>query len=181
MRAGPSVILSRAVRDTSGKVAGLVGAVLRVEDLGRLIGRSWFGPGISIELHGVDGVLALPVRDPPPSQQQAEQGDAGWGMNLMSTVNRLLGIPPELSVSAPLRTVDATVVARMDADVALKSHGLSTRAVGILGAYLFAVWVTCMALAVSSRLRSEAPGSAPIGYGATFKVAAVRDPGRATG
>jgi signal transduction histidine kinase/CheY-like chemotaxis protein len=170
LRAGPSVILSRAVRDASGKVAGLVGAVLRVEDLGRLIGRSWFAPGISIELHGVDGVLALPSRDPPVSQPPSDQGDAGWGMSLMSTVNRLLGIPAELSVSAPLRTVDATVTARMDADVALKSHGLSTRAVGILGAYLLAVWVTCMALAVSSRPRSEEPSPTPTGYGADWQV-----------
>ena len=91
-------------------------------------------------------------------------------MSLMSTANRLLGIPAQLSVSAPLRTVDATVAARMDTDVALKSHWLSTRAIGILGAYLLAVWVTCMALAVSSRPRSEAPGPAPTGYGADWQV-----------
>ena len=42
LRTGPSVILSRIVRDTSGKPAGLVGAVLRFEDFDRLIGRTWF-------------------------------------------------------------------------------------------------------------------------------------------
>jgi signal transduction histidine kinase/CheY-like chemotaxis protein len=170
LRPGPSVILSRVVRDSAGRVAGLVGAVLRLEDLDRLIGRTWFGPGVSIELRGVDSVLALPRRDPPPSQPLADAGKSGWGMRLMSTANRLLGIPEALSVSAPLRTVDATVSARMDADIALKSHWLSTRAVGVLGAYLLAVWVTCMALANSSRGRREQPSPEPIGFGADWRV-----------
>ena len=32
--------------------AGLVGAVLRTEDLNRLVGRTWLGPGVSIEFRG---------------------------------------------------------------------------------------------------------------------------------
>ena len=90
-------------------------------------------------------------------------------MRLMSTANRLLGIPAQLSVSAPLRMVDATVVARMDTDVALRSHWLGTRAVGILGAYLLAVWITCMALAVSAAEAARQPASAP-GFGADWQV-----------
>ena len=72
----------------------------------------------------------------------------------MSAVNRMLGIPAQLTVAEPLRLVDVTVNARMDTDVALKSHWLGTRALGILGAYLFAVWITCLALAVSARSNS---------------------------
>ena len=56
----------RVVRDASGKIAGLVGAVLRVEDLARLIGRTWLGPGVSVEFHGVDGVLDLPSHEAAP-------------------------------------------------------------------------------------------------------------------
>ena len=52
----------------------------------------------------------------------------------MSTASRVLGIPAQLSASAPLRTVDATVTARMDTDIALRSHWLSKRAIGVLGA-----------------------------------------------
>src|ERR1700749_1106288 len=149
LRTGPSVILSRLVRDNSGKPAGLVGAVLRVEDFDRLIGRTWFGPGVSIELRGVDGVLALPRHDVPSSPPPAAAGsESGWSTSLMSTASRVLGIPARLSASAPLRTVDATVTARMDTDIALRSHWLSKRAIGVLGAYLLAVWVTCIALAV---------------------------------
>ena len=76
LRSGPSVMLSRVVRDTSGKPAGLVGAVLRFEDFDRLIGRTWFGPGVSIELRGVDGVLALPRHD-VPSPSAAAGSEAG--------------------------------------------------------------------------------------------------------
>ena len=105
LRTGPSVILSRLVRDTSGKPAGLVGAVLRFEDFDRLIGRTWFGPGVSIELRGVDGVLALPRHDVPSSPPPAAAGsESGWSTSLMSTASRLLGIPAQLSASAPLRT-----------------------------------------------------------------------------
>ncbi len=171
LRTGPSLVLSRVVRDTSGKPAGLVGAVLPFEDLDRLIGRTWFGPGVSIELRGVDGVLALPRQDPPsPQPSPTAASDSGWGVHVMSTVSQLLGIPALLSVSAPLRTVDATVTARMDTDIALKSHWLSKRAIGILGAYLLAVWLTCMALAVARRPNSERAAPVPAGYGADWQV-----------
>src|ERR1700761_2437546 len=51
LRGGVSLLLTRVVRDVSGKPAGLIGAIFRVEDLGRMIGRSWLEPGISIGLH----------------------------------------------------------------------------------------------------------------------------------
>ena len=49
----------------------------------------------------------------------------------------------------------------MDTDLALKSHWLGTRAIGILGAYLLAVWVTCLALAVSSRSNGDGLAAGP--------------------
>ena len=57
-------------------------------------------------------------------------------MRLMSAVRRLLDIPPQLSASAPLRTIDATVTASTDTDLVLQGHGLDTRAIGVLGAFL---------------------------------------------
>jgi signal transduction histidine kinase/CheY-like chemotaxis protein len=170
LRTGPSVILSRLVRDTSGRPAGLIGAVLRFEDFDRLIGRTWFGPGVTIELRGVDGVLALPRHDVPSSPPTVTGSESGWSTSLMSTASRLLGIPARLSASAPLRTVDATVTAQMDTDIALRSHWLSKRAIGVLGAYLLAVWVTCIALAVSRRSNSEQPADVPSGFGADWQV-----------
>ena len=45
--------------------------------------------------------------------------------------DRLLGIPPVLSVSSPLRMLDASVTADMDTDVAMRSHWLDMRGIGI--------------------------------------------------
>ena len=77
LRAGQSVVLTRVVRDSSGKPAGLIGAVLRLSDLDRLIGRTWFGPGVSVELGGVNGVLALPIHR-PPSRRDTRPTRAIW-------------------------------------------------------------------------------------------------------
>jgi signal transduction histidine kinase/CheY-like chemotaxis protein len=174
LRPGPSAVLTRVVRDTSGKAAGLVGAMLRAEDLTRLVGRTWLGPGVSIEFHGLGGSLILAGQDAPPVRptQQASQDEWQAGTQLMTAVNRLLGIPAQLSVSAPLRTVDVTVTASMDTDLALKSHWLGTRAIGILGAYLLAVWVTCLALAVSARSTNgeRASPTVPKGFGADWQI-----------
>ncbi|HME27312.1 MAG TPA: ATP-binding protein [Acetobacteraceae bacterium] len=170
LRGGPSMVLTRVVRDPTGKAAGLVGAVLRSEDLGRLIGRAWFSPAISIELNGVGGVLALPGRDSMPPLPAAAEDTAEWGMRLMSAAKRLLDIPPQLSASAPLRTVDATVMASMDTDLALQGHGLDTRAIGVLGAFLGAVWLTCVVLAVSTRSSRARAGASPTGFGADWQV-----------
>ena len=137
LRPGPAAVLTRVVRDASGKVAGVVGAVLRDEDVARLIGRNWLGPGVSIEIRGADGKSILPI-ERAPAQPVALTGQDDWvlGMRVMSAANRLLGIPEQLAVAQPLRLVDVTVNARMQTDVAMKSHWLGTRALGILGAYL---------------------------------------------
>ena len=47
LRSGPSVVLTKIVRDPGGKPAGLVGAVFRVEDFSRLIGHTWLAPGVA--------------------------------------------------------------------------------------------------------------------------------------
>ncbi|MEJ0020271.1 MAG: ATP-binding protein [Acetobacteraceae bacterium] len=170
LRSGPSVVLTRILRDAAGKTIGLVGAVLRPEDLGRLVGHTWLGPGVSIELRSIDGTLMVPGREPVARPADMGEGETAWGTQVMSLVNRVLGIPAKLSVSAPLRAVDASVIARMDTDLALKSHWLGTRAIGILGAYLLAVWITCLALAVSARPSGERTGPQLIGFGADWQV-----------
>ncbi len=171
LRPGPAAVLTRVVRDSSGKVAGVVGAVLRDEDVARLIGRNWLGPGVSIEIRGTDGKSILPI-ERAPARRVALTGQDDWvlGMRVMSAANRLLGIPEQLAVAQPLRLVDVTVNARMQTDVAMKSHWLGTRALGILGAYLLAVWITCIALAVSARSNSTPGEPVLTGFGADWQA-----------
>ena len=172
LRPGPAAVLTRVVRDASGKVAGVVGAVLRDEDIARLIGRNWLGPGVSIEIRGTDGKPVLPIERASAHQQAGLTGQDDWvlGMRVMSAANRLLGIPEQLAVAEPLRLVDVTINARMQTDVAMKSHWLGTRALGILGAYLLAVWITCIALAVSARSNSAPGEPVPTGFGADWQA-----------
>ena len=171
LRPGPSAVLTRAVRDPSGKVAGLVGVVLRAEDVSRLIGRTWLGPGVSVAFQSVDGTTILRNENSSaPIPAEADDSQWQWGADLMAAANQMLGIPPRLSVAAPLRMVDATVTAQMDTNIALKSHWLGSRAVGILGAYLLAVWVTCLALAVSAKPRSGGTQKIATGFGADWQA-----------
>jgi signal transduction histidine kinase/CheY-like chemotaxis protein len=170
LRGGPSVVLTRAVRDASGKLTGLVGAVLRSEDLSRLIGRTSIRPGATIELAGVGSVLVLLDRATATALPAVTEGGSEWIVQLRPIANRLLGVPPQLSVSAPLHTVDAAVTARMDTVAALNSSWLDMHAVGVLGAYLSAVWLTCVVLALSSRSGRQRPEPAPIGFGADWQV-----------
>jgi signal transduction histidine kinase/CheY-like chemotaxis protein len=174
LRLGPSAVLTRVVRGTSGKAAGLVGAMMRAEDLTRLVGRTWLGPGVSIAFHGLGGSLILAGQDAPPVRPTRHAGYDEWqaGTRLMTVVNRLLGIPVQLSGSALLRTVDVTVTSSMDTDLALKSPWLATRAIGIPGAYLLTVWVTCLVLAVSARSSNSERTSptVPKGFGADWQI-----------
>ena len=168
---GPATVLTRVVRDSTGKAVGLVGAVLQIEDLTRLVGHTWLAPGVSIEFRGVGGSAILATKEAEPLHAVPPRTDASkLGEWFMSVVNRLLGAPKQLAVSAPLRTVDATVVARMDTDIALRSHWLGTRAIGILGAYLLAVWVTCIALAVSVGPTEAQTVPIPAGFGADWQL-----------
>jgi signal transduction histidine kinase/CheY-like chemotaxis protein len=172
LRPGPVLILSRVVHDQTGKTAGLVGALLRPEDVTRLIGRTWLGPGVVVDLRGRDGTSLLPISAPEASPAPADQDEWQWSRQLMSAANQMLGIPQQLSVSEPLHTVDVTISAYMGTDRALKDHWLGTRALGILGAYLLAVWVTCIALAVSAKSSGggRAPTASPTGFGADWQI-----------
>ncbi len=171
LRSGMSLLLTRIVRDAAGKPAGLVGALFRLDDLARTIGHTWLGPGVAIELRGVDGPLVLSnqtaTRQPPAI---ASGVNSDWSSQLLEVANRVLGFPVQLSVSAPLHSVDATVSASIGTDVALKTHWLGTRAVAILGGYLLAVWLSCIALAVSVRSKGDRSVPAPIGFGTDWQV-----------
>ena len=173
LRSGPAAVLTRVVRDPPGKAIGLIGAELRTEDLARLVGHTWLGPGVSIELRGVGNSAILPGQTAPPPSLPATAGQDDWllGTSLLMGLNRLLGIPAQLSVTEPLRSVDVTVTAHMDTDLALKSPWLGPRVIGILGGYLLAVWVTCLVLAVASRSNGERLAPVyPKGFGADWQV-----------
>ena len=171
LRSGMSLLLTRIVRDSAGKPAGLVGALFRFDDLARMIGHTWLGPGVAIELGGVDGPLVLSNHTATPQPPATEGGpNPDWGNQILAVANRVLGIPVQLSISAPLHSVDATVNASIGTDVALKTHWLGTRAVVMLGGYLLAVWLSCIALAVSVRSKGEGSVPPPIGFGADWQV-----------
>jgi signal transduction histidine kinase/CheY-like chemotaxis protein len=171
LRGGMSLLLTKIVRDAAGKPAGLVGALFRFDDLARMIGHTWLGPGVSIELRGVDGPLLLSGQTATGQSPATEsRSDTDWGGELLAIANRVLGVPVQLTVAAPLHSVDATVSASIGTDVALKTHWLGTRAVSILGAYLLAVWLSCIALAVSVRSKGEGSAPSSIGFGADWEV-----------
>ncbi len=170
LRPGASMVLTRVVRDNSGKIAGVVGALLRSEDIGRLIGHTWFGPGVAVELRGADGGLIISADDAPIRPVVAGDGDTEWGMRLMSFAHRLFGTPRELAVSAPLRTVDLSVTARMDTDLALRNHWLGNRAIAILGAYLLAVWLAWLVSPMFTRRGRPEGKPTPTGFGADWQV-----------
>jgi signal transduction histidine kinase/DNA-binding response OmpR family regulator len=169
LRDGPSVLLIKVVREPSGKPAGLLGALLRTEDLGRMLGHTRLAPGVSIELRSADGLLLEPMRE-LSRLMPASENQPGWGRKVVSAANQLLGIPAQLSASVPLSMLDGTVTARMNTDLALANHWPGTRAVGILGVYLLAIWMTCMALALSSRSRRQQSVAAPARFGADWQV-----------
>ena len=172
LRPGPALVLTRVIRDPAGHAAGVIGAAFRLEDLARLIGQTWLGPGVSVEFRGLDGTSILPIATSAPLPAvPAEQNSWEWSRELMAAANHLLGIPPQLSVSQPLRMVDVAITAHMNTDRALKDHWLGTRALGILGIYLLAVWITCIALAVSSKAASTQPTApSPVGFGADWQA-----------
>ncbi|HET6197069.1 MAG TPA: ATP-binding protein, partial [Acetobacteraceae bacterium] len=170
LRSGPSMVLTRLVRDPLGKPAGLVGAVLRLDDLARLVGHAAFVQGASIELNGVGGGLTLPVRDPAGSRSPTPGSDPEALDGFISEANRLLGIPAQLSVSVPLRTLDASVTALIDTGLAMRSHWLDIRGIGVLGVYLSAVLLACMLFAVSFRWSGRRPGPAPVGFGVDWSA-----------
>jgi signal transduction histidine kinase/CheY-like chemotaxis protein len=169
LRGAPSLMLTKLVRDPSGKAAGLVGAMLRREDLGRILGHTWLAPEVSIELRGADGFSFEPSGDLSPLTPASEDRPE-WVRKTLSAANQLLGIPPRLSASMPLRALDVTVTARMNTDLALANHWPGSRAIGILGVYLFAIWITCMALAVSARSTGALSSPAPARFGADWQV-----------
>lgn len=173
LRPGPAAVLTRVVRDPAGKATGLIGAELRTEDLARLLAHTWLGPGVSIDFRDVGNSLILPGQIAPPQPLAAPAGQDDWlsGTGLLTGLNRVLGIPAQLSVTEPLRSVDVTVTARVDPYLALESHWLGRRAVGILGGYLLAVWVTCLVLAVAARSNRDRPAPVPpVGFGADWQA-----------
>ncbi|HET7883884.1 MAG TPA: ATP-binding protein [Acetobacteraceae bacterium] len=169
LRSGPSMIVTRLVRDALGKPAGLIGAVFRLDDLTRLTGHASFMQGAALELTGIGGSLPLPARDPATPRSEP-RSDPEALQAFIAGADRLLGIPPVLSVSSPLRTLDASVTAEMDTDVAMRSHWLDMRGIGILGVYLSAVLLACTLLAASFRWGARRPGPAPAGFGADWSV-----------
>ena len=152
---GPSAVLTRILRDAAGKPVALIGAVLRTEDLAKLVGRTWHGPGAGIVVAGLAGATILESQEVQAHAPSLDPHQSEWSARLMPALNRLLGAPAQLSALAPLRTVDAAVTASIDTDIALRNHWLGTRAIGTLGGYLGAVWITCLALAVSIRPNGE--------------------------
>jgi signal transduction histidine kinase/DNA-binding response OmpR family regulator len=152
------------------KPAGVIGALLRPEELTRLVGRTWARPGVEIELRGVTGPLLASGSWWSDQQPLAAGLEPDWGARLLYMMGRLVGLPAEVSTSIPLHAVDANVMARMPTDLALRNDGLGSHAIALLGAYLVAVWVICVALAVSRRGNDERLAAGPAGFGADWQA-----------
>jgi signal transduction histidine kinase/CheY-like chemotaxis protein len=169
LRPGSSAVITRQIHDPAGKLVGLVGAILRTEDLARFIGHTWLEPNVAIELRGGDGASLLPNSELMSSRPvRIGQSSPQWSVWLTMVVGRLIGLPPQLSVTGPLRIADAVVTVRSDTDIVLQSHWVGARATGVIGIYLFVVWLACMALAARAT-RAQA-GDAVSGFGADWQV-----------
>jgi signal transduction histidine kinase/CheY-like chemotaxis protein len=177
LRAGPTVLVTRVVADSAGRQAGLVGAVLRLEDLAQLARPAWLPPEVAIALHGADGttILDLPGADFPDEHGAAPplDGIAGFGARLMSALDRLTDVPGQIAATTKLAIADATLRARADADLALRRQWPDhARGLRTLGLWLLAVWGFCLVLVFSFRAQrgGAAPAAAANGFGVDWQV-----------
>ena len=171
LRAGPTAIITRAVRDSSGHPAGLVGAVLCLDELAQVARPGWLSPDVSIGLQGADGtsILDLPGQ---PGEAQTLDGVAIAGTRLIAAFDRLAGSPSQVAAVAGLGVADATLQARTDHDLAVRRQWPDyAKGLGTLGVCLLAVWVVCLGLALTVRSRRGAdPAAAENGFGVDWQV-----------
>ena len=164
------VALTRAVSDPSGKLVGLVGAVLPRASLERLISPDWLPPGISLSLvDGADGELLLQA----PNQAAASGVPDGWRQHLMLPLLAWLGEPTDWTGTAPLHTIAAAAVATMPTGIALPDQALGTPIVAS-GGILVVAWLTCVFLAAFG-WRGQRAEAAPIGFGVDWQCALDAD------
>jgi len=170
LRAGPTALVTRAVRDSSGHPAGLVGAVLRLDELAQLARPGWLSPEFSIALQGADGTSILDLPGQPGAQPL--DGVAIAGTRLVAAFDRLADAPSQLVADARLGVVDATLQVRTDQDLAVRRRWPATAGgLGTLGLCLLGVWVVCLGLVLTVRSRRAAdPGAAVNGFGVDWQV-----------
>lgn len=158
------VVLARAVSDPSGRLVGLVGAVLPKASLQRLIAPDWLAPRISLSLlDGADGELLLPA-----SGQAGAPGAADdWRQRLMLSLLAWLGEPTDWTATAPLHTIAAAVTATLPTDIALPDQGIGTPVVASGGA-LLAAWLIS-ALFVAFGWRERRAAAPPTGFGVDWQ------------
>jgi len=173
LRAGPTVVVTRLVADSAGRQAGLVGAVLRLEDLAQLARPAWLPREVAIALQGADGtsILDLPGEDPPGEHGAAPPDDeiAGFGTRLMAAFDRLADVPSQITATTQLAVADASLRARTDSDLALRRQWPDhARGLGTLGLWLLAVWAFCLILALL--FRTQRGGVASVGAANGFGV-----------
>lgn len=160
------VVLTREVTDTSGKVAGLVGAVLPRAALQQLVPLGRLAPQISLALTGAGGTTlwspaagaAAPPAAPPTWEQDVALSLLGW-----------LGQPASWSGTAPLHAVAATAVAGLPPSVALPRGVVEVPA--IAGGILLTVGLAFAGLLAFGRRGPQQPGTAPTGFGADWQCA----------
>jgi len=158
------VALTRAVSDPSGKLVGLVGAVLPQASLQRLIAPDWLAPRISLSLlDGTDGEPLLPA----PDWAGAPGDSDGRRQRLTLSLLAWLDEPTDWTATAPLHTIAAAVTATLPTDIALPDQGIGTPVVASGGA-LLAAWLIGVFL-VAFGWRGRRAEAVPTGFGADWQ------------
>jgi signal transduction histidine kinase/DNA-binding response OmpR family regulator len=154
------VVLTRAVSDPSGRLVGLIGAVLAQTSLEQLISPDWLAPQISLSLVGGAGGELLP-RAP---DQAGVPGDADTRtQRLMLSLLAWFGQPTSWTGTAPMHTIAAAVAATLPTRIALPRQVLGAPII-LSGGTLLAAWLSCVLLVVFSR-RGRPAEAGPIRFG----------------
>jgi signal transduction histidine kinase/CheY-like chemotaxis protein len=163
------LLLTHLVSDASGRLAGLVGAVLPAASIRSLISPDWLAPRASLNLVGSAGATLLP--DAPDQagalQAGAEATPEDWVQSRLETLATRLGQPETRTATAPLHTIDAAVAATLTTRVALPDQTLRSPVI-VTGCALLMAWLVgvLLVLAVWRRPRARA---VPSGFGADWE------------
>ena len=124
LRAGETMVLTRNVTDESGRSAGLLGAIFRLDDIRRLVRPAWIAPSVATALLAQDGTTLLRTDPSPAPLPDAPAGalfPADLLPRLMLAIDRLTGRPATLAATAEVHSIRATVQTSLAAEAALSA------------------------------------------------------------
>jgi signal transduction histidine kinase/CheY-like chemotaxis protein len=178
LRAGETVVLTRNVTDESGRSAGLLGAIFRLDDIRLLVRPGWMAPAIATSLVAQDGATLLapdPAPDPAPTPPEAAVPGADLLPRLMLAIDRLSGRPATLAAAAEVPSIRATVQTSLATDAVLRA-AWSGPAAARPGFVLLGGLGLCLLLAaIPAGRRPDAAADEPDSGAAAAELAALRE------